>query len=204
MEKSVTYVPGLKCYPCSRTFDVSFGAAAYTATENGTAATVTVTLSQTPLQQLQIPISTTPTTGPFTLSANSVTFAQGATNLSQTFTVTANDDTDASDETVDLSFGTLPTGVTAVSPSTATVTLQDDDPPTVTITGPTESVSSTFTATITFSEPVGAQGTNVSRDFSRSDISVTNGSKGTLTATNTRGDTPRSGRCRSRRSWMAR
>ena len=62
---------------------------------------------------------------------------------------------------MDLSFGTLPTGVTAGSPSTATVTLLDDDPPTVTITldaddlNEDNEVEGPFGITLEFSKEVG-------------------------------------------------
>ena len=56
----------------------------------------------------------------------SVTF--GATDTEQTFTLAATDDTDADPgESVALSFGTLPDGVTSGTPSEATVTIVDDD-----------------------------------------------------------------------------
>ena len=52
----------------------------------------------------------------------------GATDTEQTFTLTATDDTDAeTGESVALSFGTLPAGVTAGTPSQATVTITDND-----------------------------------------------------------------------------
>ena len=95
---------------------------------------MTVTLDQTPDRPLTIPVTTTPATGPFSLSATEVSYANGDTTLSKTFTVTASDDADAADDSVDLSFGALPIGVTAISPTTTTVTLLDDDTPTVSIT----------------------------------------------------------------------
>ena len=62
-----------------------------------------------------------------------VTF--GAAQTSTTFTVTAVDDSDNDrGESVRIGFGTLPPGVAAGSPATATVALEDDDawqPPTV-------------------------------------------------------------------------
>ncbi len=104
---------------------VSFGASTYTAIENGAAVTVTVSLDATSDRALTIPITTDPTSGDFSLSATSLTFASG--DQSKAFTVTASEDADLDDETVTLSFGTLPTGVTAGTPSSAAVTLEDDD-----------------------------------------------------------------------------
>ena len=110
---------------------VQFGAAAYTATEGGTAATVEVTLSEAPLRSVDVALSVTEATGGAT-SADylplpaSVTFAAGQT--SRTFTVTAFDDSDDdNDESITIGFGTLSPGVTATSPETATVSLVDND-----------------------------------------------------------------------------
>ena len=62
----------------------------------------------------------------------SVTFNSGDTEKSITFTAT-DDSVDDDDESVLLSFGTLPAGVSAGSPATATVNITDDDVPTVTV-----------------------------------------------------------------------
>ena len=136
---------------------VSFDASDYQATEGGSAATVTVRLSARPERQVVIPIVAAggggATSGDYKLSASSVTFS--ATQTSRTFTVTATDDTDDDDgERVDLSFGTLPTGVTAGSVSTERVDLIDDDAsPTVTLALSPDSIGesgsvSTVTATL--------------------------------------------------------
>ena len=56
----------------------------------------------------------------------SVTFDAG--EMSATFTVTAEDDSEDDDgESIMIGFGTLPAGVTATSPETTTVSLVDDD-----------------------------------------------------------------------------
>ena len=109
---------------------VEFGAASYTATEGGTAATVTVNLSADPERSVTIPITAAgaggATAGDYTLSANSVTIAGGST--SATFTVTATDDSvDDDGESVNLSFGTLPDEVSEGTQRTATVSLTDND-----------------------------------------------------------------------------
>ena len=54
-----------------------------------------------------------------------VSFAAGTS--SQSFTLTANEDTDIADETVTLSFGRLLSGVAAGTTRQATVTLLDND-----------------------------------------------------------------------------
>ena len=125
---------------------VQFGAASYTATEGGIAATVELTLSQDPQRTVTIPLSVTPeggaTTGDYTLSDTSVTFNAGDT--SATVTVTAEDDIeDDDDESITIAFGTLPTGVTATSPDTTTVSLTDNDDPAVTV----QFSSTAYTAT---------------------------------------------------------
>ena len=100
---------------------VEFGAASYTATEGGTAATVAVNLSADPERSVTIPITAAGADG-----AGSGDYSLSAT--SATFTVTATDDSDDDDrESVTLSFGTLPGGVSEGAQATATVSLVDDD-----------------------------------------------------------------------------
>ena len=109
---------------------VSFDAETYTATEGGTTATVTVSLSDAPGRAIDIPVTASSSTGAaasdYTVPA-SVAFAANETQ--KTFTFTAVDDAvDDDDETVTLTLGyLLPGGVSAGSPSTATVTLTDND-----------------------------------------------------------------------------
>ncbi len=125
---------------------VEFGAASYTATEGGTAATVTVNLSADPERSVTIPIVAAGAggagTGDYSLSATSVTIAGSST--SATFTVTATDDSvDDDGESVNLSFGTLPDEVSPGTQSTATVNLTDNDHPQVTA----QFGAATYTAT---------------------------------------------------------
>ena len=116
---------------------VTFGASSYTATEGGAAATVTVALSEAMGSSTTIPLTPTnrggATNADYTGVPPNVTF--GAAQTSTTFTVTAVDDSDNDrGESVRIGFGTLPPGVAAGSPATATVALEDDDawqPPTV-------------------------------------------------------------------------
>ena len=113
---------------------VFFGAAQYTATEDGTAATVAVQLSAAPTRSIEIPLSWTAATGGTAATAYdfdgvpaAVRF--GANDTESTFTVTAVDDAaDENDETITLTLGE-PTarGVTRGSPSETTVTVTDDD-----------------------------------------------------------------------------
>ena len=149
---------------------VSYGADSYTATENGTDATVTVSLSAVADREVRVPITTDPATGDFRLPVNEVVFAKD--EQTKEITVEATDDADLEDETVELGFGTLPTNVSAGAQSTTTVNLVDDDKdqtrPTVVITTEaSEPVGGPFEVTIRFSEAVDG--------FVLGDISVTNG-----------------------------
>ena len=113
---------------------VSFGAGSYSVDEGGTVE-VTVQLDAAPGREVVVPVSATGeggATAPGETGADwsgvpqNVTF--GATDTARTFTLAATQDTvDDDGESVALSFGTLPDGVTAGSPSEATVTITDDD-----------------------------------------------------------------------------
>ncbi len=113
----------------TRTVSVSFGAATYTATEDGTSATVSVQLDHAPGRSVTIPLTTNnsgASSDDYSGVPGSVTF--GANETEQTFTVTATDDSVDDDlESVTLGFGTLPEKVSAGSQSTATVNLTDND-----------------------------------------------------------------------------
>ena len=114
---------------------VSFGAASYTVAE-GSTVSVEVKLNQDPERTVAIPITSTPGGGAeaadYSGVPENVTFAAGET--SKTFTFTATDDSaDDDGETVALGFGTRPTGVTAGTTSTTTVTITDNDDPAVTV-----------------------------------------------------------------------
>ena len=115
---------------------VSFGAATYTATEGGSAATVTVALSSALAQSVTVPIAVTHNDGAsaddYSGLPASVTIDSGETEAM--FTITATDDTvDDDGESVDLAFGTLPTRVSEGTPSEATVSITDDDDPEVNV-----------------------------------------------------------------------
>ena len=156
---------------------VAFAAGAYTATERGTAATVTVRLSKDPERTVAIPITDTPGSGVLATDYSgvpgSVAFAAGDTQ--KTFTVTAADDAvDEDDESVTLGFGALPAGVMAGSPSTAVLTLADNDTRGVTLSETTlvidEGTSGTYTVVLD-SEPAG--GVTVTPSLSSGDKAVT-------------------------------
>ena len=104
---------------------VSFGESTYTAIENGAEAMVMVNLNEPADRTVTIPITTNPAKGDFSLSFTHVSFAAGED--SRMISVTAKDDDNTADERVTLNFGTLPTDVSRGSPSSAAVTLRDDD-----------------------------------------------------------------------------
>ncbi len=110
---------------------VSYDAASYTATEGGSAAAVTVTLSEAPGRRVAIPITKiyrgSASGDDYSGVPASLTF--GVADTSKAFTVTATDDSEDDDgESLDLGFGPrLPEGVSDGTPSTATVSLADDD-----------------------------------------------------------------------------
>ena len=114
---------------------VSFGQGAYSVAE-GDDVTVTVELSADPERTVTIPLTATNQNGATSADYSgvpaNVTFTIGDT--SETFTFRATQDTvDDDDESVLLGFGTMPTLVTAVSPSSSTVRITDDDHPAVTV-----------------------------------------------------------------------
>ncbi len=108
---------------------VSFEAANYTAAEGGATATVRLLLDTPPGRSVTIPLTPShrgATAGDYTGLPASVTF--GASDTVQSFTVTATDDSDNDDrESVAIGFGSLPSKVSAGSPSEAVVQLTDND-----------------------------------------------------------------------------
>ena len=114
---------------------VSFEQQSYTVDE-GSSATVRVTLSQAPGQPLSIPITATVQGGAsaadYSGVPGSLTFA--AADTEQTINFAATDDTiDDDGESVLLGFGTMPAGVTAGTNAEATVSITDDDITEVTV-----------------------------------------------------------------------
>ena len=100
----------------------------------GSTSSITLRLSSSIGSSLQIPVTVsngTAESGDYSVSGLSggtvtVTISAGATSGS--FTISATEDAlSETDETVNLSLGALPSGVTAGTPSTATLTISDDD-----------------------------------------------------------------------------
>ena len=107
---------------------VKFDPSTYDAPEGGDI-TVTVLLSPAPQRTVIIPLTATPngaTAADYTAVAQSVTFSATDTSQGITFTA-ANDNISDDGESVTIGFGSpLPTGVTAGTPSEATVTIIDN------------------------------------------------------------------------------
>ena len=113
---------------------VRFGSSSYSVTE-GSSRSIVVELSHgSGAPTLEMPVTVarnTAESGDYTvteLPLGRLTFTSGDT--SESFLITANSDTDSDDETLDLSFGSMPNGVSKGSPSTATVTILEPPPPT--------------------------------------------------------------------------
>ena len=108
---------------------VSFGLAAYGATEGGPVATVTVVLDKDPHRTVTIPLTSTPGggAGPADYTApTQVVFNAGET--SKDVTVTAVDDNmDDDGESVELTFRMLPDGVSEGATTRAAVQITDND-----------------------------------------------------------------------------
>ena len=107
---------------------VSFEQAAYSVTE-GTSVAVTVTLSAAPERLVVVPITATETGADNTdYSGVPATVSFAADETSQTITFAATQDmVDDDNESVQLTFGSLPTGTAVGSTAAAVVTITDDD-----------------------------------------------------------------------------
>ena len=112
---------------------VNFGFSEYVLTE-GEMTTVTVTLSAAPGSETVIPIDRVNRGGAsdddYSGVLTSVKF--GPTDTEKSFTTTADDDAEDDDgESVKLTFGALPPGVSAGATDETTVTINDNDDPAV-------------------------------------------------------------------------
>ncbi len=109
----------------------SYEASAYSVTEGGNVS-VSVALSSSSSKQVSIPIQIisggTAERGDYTfigLSNNILTIPRG--QLSRSFTVATNEDSDTDNETLRLGFGVLPQGISIGNVRLTTVTIIDDD-----------------------------------------------------------------------------
>ena len=119
------YVAG---YRTGRAVKVSFDGAAASATEGGAAATVTVNLDVPPGRAVSIPFAAASSDAwPHDYGVSGA-LSFGATDTSSTLTVTAaDDDADDDGETIVLTLGDLPNGVSVGAVGSVTVSLIDDD-----------------------------------------------------------------------------
>ena len=137
---------------------VSFEQGSYSVDE-GSTVTVTVTLNADPERTVTIPITTTDQDGASSSDYSgvpaSVTFNAGDTEVDITFTASS-DSVDDDGESVKLTFGNLPVGVSAGSTDEAVVTITDDDVPSVEVSFKQGSYSvaegDTVDVTVTLSE----------------------------------------------------
>ena len=115
---------------------INFGASEYILTEGDTTM-VTVTLVIAPGSEVTIPLTKNDQGGASSADYSGVpaSLTFGGSDTSKTFTFTAIEDTiDDDGESVKLAFGdTLPAGVSAGSTNEATVSITDDDVPSVTV-----------------------------------------------------------------------
>ena len=115
---------------------VTYPQASDTVAEGGTI-TVTVALSADPERTVTVPITATHNNGAtaadYTVLPASLTFNAGETEKSFPFGA-VQDSVDDDDESVSLTFGTLPARVTEGTNSESTVSIDDDDDPEVTVT----------------------------------------------------------------------
>ena len=181
---------------CTTKPEVSFSSSSYSVNE-GSTRTVTVRLSPAAGVSVTIPVTVTrgsAESGDYTVSGltnGNLIFSSTAT--SRTFTIEAEEDTDCNDETVNLGFGTLPSTVTRGSPSTSTLTIDDDEicPPSVRFVSSTYSVGegSRRSITVRFSHAAGMSVTipvTVTRGSAESgDYTVSGLTNGNLTFSST-------------------
>ena len=168
---------------------INFGASAYALTEGGTTIVV-VTLSTAPGSEVTIPLTATnqggATSEDYSGVPASVTFNADDTEVDITFTATQDQDNDDG-ESVKLTFGNLPAGVSAGNTDEAVVTITDDDVPSVSVSfeqgtytvdeGDTVTVKVTLNAdperTVTIPITTTDQGGASSADYSGVPASIT-------------------------------
>ena len=177
------------------TVAVSFGAGTYTVSE-GAAVSVTVELSAAPASTVTVPVEVTnqggAVAGDYTAVPTTVTFTKSDWQTAKTITVTAVDDlVDDDGESVGLSFGALPSGVSLGTQATATVTIVDND--TAGLVVPRGDLSFDEGGVATYTIALGSQPsrdvtvTIVSPDADAGAVTVM---PSTLTFTSTNWDTP--------------
>ena len=142
------------------TVEVSFEQDSYTVDE-GSSVTVKVKLDEDPERTVTIPITATDQDGAsgddYSGVPARVTFNSGDTEVDISFSA-ASDNVDDDDESVKLTFGSLPDGVSASGTTEATVNITDDDTAGVTVNPTSLTLDEGGTATYTVvldTEPTG-------------------------------------------------
>ncbi len=147
--------------------------------------TVTVTLATAAAAHVTIPVTTVPGTAAAADYTAPASIAVAAGQTIGTAALTATDDSnDEPSETLTLSLGTLPTGYTAGTPSSVTVTITDDDATTVTLardTAATLTEGETLDHTLTLARGlVAGESVSVPLVFNSGNAAATRGSDYTL------------------------
>ena len=170
---------------------VSFEQGSYTVAE-GSSVSVKVKLSADPERTVTIPLSKANQggagNGDYSGVSNSLTFNSGDTEKSFTFSATS-DSVDDDGESVKLTFGTLPTRVTAGSTNQTTVNITNDDTAGVTVSPTSLSIDEGDDAEYTVvldTKPTGTVNVTIG-GISATDLSVDNNS---LTFTTLNWSTP--------------
>ena len=135
---------------------VQFSAATYEATEGGAATTITVLISPPANREVVVGIKSNPRAGT-TFDAGEfeivgltggVTLTINRDDATKSFTVQAQHDDDGVHDQIDLGFFDLPTQVRAGEPSSAVLTVTDDEGGTVTLSDEQPEVGVTISATL--------------------------------------------------------
>ncbi len=130
---------------------LSFESSSLSVPEGGSA-TVVLNLERAPGRQTVVPLEAVTAGGDaYPGVPQSVTFAATATSASFSFSAGTDDLVVEDDETVTVSFGALPEGVTAGSRSTTTVTIEDNDEPSWALSVAPASIAEASTSSSTVS-----------------------------------------------------
>ena len=145
---------------------VSFSPGSQTVNE-GSSATVTVTVDPAADRSLSIPVSASSSnaeSGDYSVSGTPLTFASGDTT--NTFTISTTNDFDMDDEIVDLKFGQLPASVVEGTQATSQLTIEDT--PTEPSTNAVPKFASDATTTLFVPENT-PEGENIGDPFTATD-----------------------------------
>jgi CSLREA domain-containing protein len=160
---------------------LQFSAATYSVNENGVNATITVTRTVGSYGAVSVQYATSNGTAAagadYTATSGTLSFANGET--SKTFNVSLLDDAlDEANETVNISLSNPTGGATLTSPSTAVLTINDNDPspslkiaPASVVEGNTGTVNAVFSVTLS-----AASGQTVSVNYATANGTATAGS----------------------------